>query len=433
MNNDWLKNIRDKMSDFEVEEPQGLWDDINLARKRKGAVFAAVNAKGGGMPLWKRITVAAAMIGVAVSIGWLAVGTEPYDVNPDPSAPMSDGLSVAMPDNRDGEPAGPDPEIGMSSCVNISSASRVSTFKMPQSNTMRLIEACDSAHAAPEDVGSTLTTTADNKTFVEKNVRDSIMIRNNNIGASGNPRADYGHNLVAVANVPDGGKRKVSIGVFSTGGIGSEINSRSDGSAVAAGVGPENSGWEDSPMLGILAYNRGKDIVNDVKHHLPVRVGLSIAYRFNSRLSIESGISYSNLVSDIFQGSENHYLSERQSLHYIGVPVGIRCDIVSWNGFELYASGGVMMEKCVSGSLRNGYVLDDKNVGDDIQKIEERPLQWSVNASAGLQYNIFSFLGVYAEPGVCYYFDDNSGLNTIYKDKPLNFNLNFGIRLTIGN
>ena len=41
-------------------------------------------------------------------------------------------------------------------------------------------------------------------------------------------------------------------------------------------------------------------------------------------------------------------------------------------------------------------------------------------------------VGVYVEPGVSYYFDDRSPLSTIYKEKPLNFNLNLGVRYTIG-
>ena len=55
----------------------------------------------------------------------------------------------------------------------------------------------------------------------------------------------------------------------------------------------------------------------------------------------------------------------------------------------------------------------------------------SVNAAAGVQFNVLDNIGIYAEPGVSYHFDDGSSLQTIYKEKPLNFNLNFGVRYTI--
>ena len=41
-------------------------------------------------------------------------------------------------------------------------------------------------------------------------------------------------------------------------------------------------------------------------------------------------------------------------------------------------------------------------------------------------------MGVFVEPGMSYYFDDGANIQTIYKEKPLNFNLNMGIRLTFG-
>ena len=64
--------------------------------------------------------------------------------------------------------------------------------------------------------------------------------------------------------------------------------------------------------------------------------------------------------------------------------------------------------------------------------IDEKPFQFSVNASAGVQLNATSLIGIYAEPGVSYHFKDNSTLQTIYSDKPFNFNLNIGIRFTFG-
>ena len=56
----------------------------------------------------------------------------------------------------------------------------------------------------------------------------------------------------------------------------------------------------------------------------------------------------------------------------------------------------------------------------------------SVNASVGVQLNVLDNIGIYAEPGISYYFDDRSLLQTIYKEKPLNFNITVGMRYTLG-
>ena len=46
----------------------------------------------------------------------------------------------------------------------------------------------------------------------------------------------------------------------------------------------------------------------------------------------------------------------------------------------------------------------------------------------GIQYDIIPQLGLYAEPGIKYYFDNGSRLQTFFKDKPTNFSLQLGLR-----
>ena len=48
-----------------------------------------------------------------------------------------------------------------------------------------------------------------------------------------------------------------------------------------------------------------------------------------------------------------------------------------------------------------------------------------------MQYDMVKNIGIFAEPGLSYYFDDRSSLSTIYKDKPLNFSFSFGLRCTL--
>ena len=42
-------------------------------------------------------------------------------------------------------------------------------------------------------------------------------------------------------------------------------------------------------------------------------------------------------------------------------------------------------------------------------------------------------LGIYIEPGVKHYFNNHSRVRNFFKDKPNNFNLQFGLRLNVGN
>ena len=100
---------------------------------------------------------------------------------------------------------------------------------------------------------------------------------------------------------------------------------------------------------------------------------------------------------------------------------------------DVYASAGGLMEKCVGGSIRTEYILDSRDLGTDrTETLSTKPLQWSINATAGVQLNITPAVGLYAEPGAAYYFDDGTFLQTTYKARPLNFYLRFGLRFSFG-
>lgn len=239
------------------------------------------------------------------------------------------------------------------------------------------------------------------------------------------------HNLIAVTTHSDGGNNRVSVGVYSSGGMSANVMRNSVGVGPVA-AGADNVRWEGRPVLGILLCNQGREITTDIKHRQPVRTGVSFTYKLTDRLGIGAGVSYTYLSSDLKSGSDTHYFTGEQSLHYVGVPLTVSYNIIRWKRLQVYASGGVLMEKCVAGKVDFGYVLD-KNVAEiESGDIEDKPLQFSVNASAGVQLDLTGTIGIYAEPGVSYYFKDGSEINNIYKEKPLNLNVNVGLRFTFG-
>ena len=67
---------------------------------------------------------------------------------------------------------------------------------------------------------------------------------------------------------------------------------------------------------------------------------------------------------------------------------------------------------------------------EEPKKETVKPLQFSVSGAVGAQVNATKRLGIYVEPGVAYYFDDGSDIQTIRKENPFNFNIQAGIRLT---
>ena len=90
-----------------------------------------------------------------------------------------------------------------------------------------------------------------------------------------------------------------------------------------------------------------------------------------------------------------------------------------------------MVEKCVSGEQEVTYAYDTNSIEKETRSLDISPLQWSVMAAVGAQVNIVKRFGIYIEPGMAYYFDDGSDVETIRKQHPFNFNLQFGLRFSL--
>lgn len=229
----------------------------------------------------------------------------------------------------------------------------------------------------------------------------------------------------------EGAAARWTLSTSATTGMGASSVTNSTATYVEA-VGPDDVLWADNPQLGIGIFNQGKSVKTEYKHRLPVRVGLNVAYRLTDRLSVESGVSYTRLSSDMKDGTKDNYSSGSQKLDYIGVPLNVKYRAFGYRRLSVYASAGLLTEKCVSGKTTHEYVISGEKKKHEAEDVAAKPWQLSVNAALGAQFDVLRNVGVYVEPGVSYYFDDSSTLSTIYKEKPLNFNLNLGVRYTIG-
>ncbi len=168
-----------------------------------------------------------------------------------------------------------------------------------------------------------------------------------------------------------------------------------------------------------LQFENGLPVINGhtYKHKQPVTFGLSVRKGITPSISLETGLTYTYLSSDIHTQGENGKKEGEQKLHYVGIPLKINWSFVNTDKFNAYLTGGGAVEKCV-----HGKTLSNSNT--------VKPLQFSLAGGVGAQYNITKKLGLYAEPGVAYFFDDGSKTETIRKDNKFNINLQAGIRLT---
>jgi len=226
---------------------------------------------------------------------------------------------------------------------------------------------------------------------------------------------------------------RFSLGFFSGQASPNSLQQK-DGYALMSGEPMEDTtiiGEDDDPFMSILSANENQDVNTKIKHKTPVTTGLSIAYSLNEKWSLNTGIIYTRLSSELSSGSEANLIHSTQTLHYIGIPIQANYNIWQKGNFSTYANAGIFLQKSVSGNLKTQYIVDHvPNNGPD-EKITIKPLQLSLNTGLGFQYRLYKNFGIYFEPGIMYYFDDGSHVQTIYKEKPLNVSLRFGVRLMI--
>ena len=211
---------------------------------------------------------------------------------------------------------------------------------------------------------------------------------------------------------------------------GSNIVNRYSDSGVMAdpmpGVYPDPSvgGSNDVDYLMAAAYKAlQKSPQGKVKHHAPVSVGMQIAFGVAPRLSLSTGVVYTRTSSDFYPYAPNNDYNVHQVLHYVGIPVGLNYELWRSGGFHAYVMAGAE----AAYNVKN----DTDEDGTRKQDAKRDRVQFSGKASLGAQYDISPSVGLYIEPGAKYYFDNGSDVENTFKDKKLNFNLQFGLRFNL--
>ena len=211
---------------------------------------------------------------------------------------------------------------------------------------------------------------------------------------------------------------------------GSNIVNRYSDSGVMAdpmpGVYPDPSvgGSNDVDYLMAAAYKAlQKSPQGKAKHHAPVSVGMQLAFGIAPRLSMSTGVVYTRTSSDFYPYAPNNDYNVHQVLHYVGIPVGLNYELWRSGGFHAYVMAGAE----AAYNVKN----DTDEDGTRKQDAKRDRVQFSGKASLGAQYDVSPNVGLYIEPGAKYYFDNGSDIENTFKDKKLNFNLQFGLRFNL--
>lgn len=176
------------------------------------------------------------------------------------------------------------------------------------------------------------------------------------------------------------------------------------------------------PYLGNNQYQNRQ--YTDIAHAIPVSVGITVRKDINRFFAVETGLLYTYLYSELEKGGIAK--SDKLQLHYLGIPLNLVGYMINKPDWNMYVSGGVMLEKGLKSALTvrehvaNGLVSTTENYSIP-------GVQFSLNGAIGLAYRLADHWSLYAEPKLYYYFDANQP-PSIRTEHPFGFGINGGIR-----
>ena len=450
MKRNWKEDIHDRLGNFETDAPDGLWEAIHQRMAQTERAQAEKRQTPFVLQPALRRTACAAAACLALVVGYQYFADGGKETANGVKQAGGDGMiavggTVASDNSRYVASKPATASIVATNIAGVRVAENgvtpAAVYAQTQNDESAQISTPQHLNPSTSQPLNTSTSQPLNPSTSHHHTPSTTQPHNPTTPQPLNPSTSQPHNpsksLLAYTPADnsrgrhEGAAARWTLSTSATTGMGASSVTNSTATYVEA-VGPDDVIWADNPQLGIGIFNQGKSVKTEYKHRLPVRVGFNVAYRLTDRLSVESGVSYTRLSSDMKDGTKDNYSSGSQKLDYIGVPLNVKYRAFGYRRLSVYASVGLLTEKCVSGKTTHEYVISGEKKKHEAEDVAAKPWQLSVNAALGAQFDVLRNVGVYVEPGVSYYFDDRSTLSTIYKEKPLNFNLNLGVRYTIG-
>lgn len=189
---------------------------------------------------------------------------------------------------------------------------------------------------------------------------------------------------------------------------------------------------------GAPSRNAGNGILYEgpeTSFALPFSLGVGVQFNLTPRWAIGSGIRYTNLgrtfVGDYKDEPLVPYLSTDidNHQHWLGVPVNVYYSFVNTSRWSVHAFAGASAEWL----LDNHFLVH--NSPSDIhyhQKGSFRNPQWSGTLGLGVEFKLTPYVGIYLDPSIRYFFATEKQPRSLRTVQPLRFDVEAGVRFSIG-
>lgn len=464
--NDWKSQLRDRMEAYGEPEPDGLWESVASSLRQKGVMagsgVAESTSSSGNLSrdrghLWWYVVPALAMAAVCVGLLLPFSGGE-SQVTVVPGDMISE--SIIADKVLEGDAANIAPaKASVSSDERLASngvpvsGERPTSGEKPASNGVPALDersvsdgmSSEEKASAGDEFGGVLfdvdaaVSPSQECTVVEQ---QEPKARREQEFSSGE---DFEDPFAEERETSSGSKRsRLALGLH-LGGVdsysGGSSGSVSMADAFVSSTVPfgTNDGTPiklDSkgklPYNGVLMGDTFRSVESEHRFYQPVSVGVEVSYDLGRRFFLGSGLSYTCLVSESSSGSLESRGSLTQTVHLLGVPLKVGYKIIDNPLFELSVAGGGRVDKAFASKTVTRLTLNGPEPVKSASSGTVFPLYWSLTASASAAYKLSSLVGLYLEPGLSWHFgsksDNGLALETVWSGRPLNFQLNAGVR-----
>lgn len=417
--NDWTEQLRQRLNDAEVPAPENLWDSIsqqldtqgqqqNTQGQQQDAEDAHVAKKPRRVALLPWAVAASVVLIAGVAMWWQLRSNTPdiamHEPTPHPIT-LTDNKAVNTKASAVNTKAS-----AANSHISTTSTHAMLAYKdnalaptasNKEEEVMALTMAEQEVQSEPIAEVSTTTSTP-TATATQKNQRTT--------------QTQAAHTAYALPRTQhQASNTRWQVGVGTAGNMN---RYKSSGPIYVNSLSAVNTEYADNEMFRVSPYEQD---TKDVTHHdMPISIGLTASYSVTPRIALASGLVYTLATSSFQHGASMP--KETQTLHYVGIPLNLSYTVWGNSWLRTYIMAGAQADMNVKATLKaDGH---KSNIDND-------RAQFSVTGGAGVQLNVAQQLGVYVEPGVRYYFDNGSAVQTIFKEHPTNFSLQVGLRWNI--
>ena len=409
----WITDIRNKMTDYQATLPDGLLEKAKQEASIRKKQAAKGKRKALIVPLWSKVAAAAMVIALCCVSAWLFLHEDsaqtPLAINRSVEESI-DNATQAVPD------AG---EAGMEEPARNIYPRQLNSPKAEKILYAQVLPIEDIKEETIQEDPEKMISTPQRRYHKGKETRKiSTMKHHEYTNESAMPRLRN--------------KGKLAMSGYISGAFGNS-GSSVYGSPFVQSFTDSKGGQPSEDRPTIYANSESELLMSTqsatrTNHHQPIKAGISLRIPLSNRWSVSTGVTYSYLGSDISQETGNARMETKQKLHYVGIPVNVNYSVLRTNRLNLYASAGVEVEKLASGKQDTEHYEGDTFTKATSQNVKEGRPQISGNVAVGAEFRIVNQLSVYAEPGLAYHFDNGSDVENIYKEKPLNLNVQVGLR-----